>query len=392
MQRSFNILKEICKYNHVDFLGLYQTAHHVIPENSLEIGMKELSRFCNLLGVYPIPSDHNRLRKIANIAAGFITEYPYMIWWLRNKNFSKAVHEASRKADYDVFYFDTVALAQYLKDHPAGKGVTVLNHHNIESQLMLRRSENERNVLKSLYFLMEGRKREKYERRLCKLFDHNIVVSHLDSKRFKTIFGNITLSVVPNGVDLEYFKPQGFNQENNRIIFVGGLTFYPNIAAVRYILKYLWKPLKKKWPLLQFYIVGRFPPEDVIREAELDPSIIITGYVDDIRPLIEKATVYVCPITDGGGTRLKILDALAMKSALIAHPVACEGIDVTDGSDVILASCPEQFVDRIGQLLCDPNQRKALGEKGRLLIESKYSYDTIGKDFHNTLTGLVENN
>jgi glycosyltransferase involved in cell wall biosynthesis len=388
MQRSFNILKEICKYNHVDFLTLYQTVHHVIPENSLEIGIKELSRFCNLLGVYPIPGDHNRLRKMANIAAGFTTKYPYMIWWLRSRNFSKAVREASRKADYDIFYFDTIALSQYLEALPQGKGAIVLNHHNIESQLMHRRSENEKSIFKSLYFSMEGRKREKYERQLCSRFDHNIVVSQLDQKRLEKKSGKLSCSVVPNGVDLEYFKPVGIEQKDNSIIFVGGLRFYPNIAAVRFILRYVWKPLKKKRPLLKFYIVGKFPPEDVKKAAESDPSIIVTGYVDDIRPLMEKAAVYVCPITDGGGTRLKILDALAMKKALVAHPVACEGIDVTDGTDVVLANSPEQFVESIDQLLGDLDRRKALGENGRLLIESKYSYEAIGKDFHNTLTDL----
>jgi len=389
MQRSFNMLRELCRYNDVDFLTFYQTAHHVFPGNSLENGKKEISKLCNLMGVYPVPGDHSRLRKILNIMAGLTTKDPYMIWWLRNSSFLRAVHEASMKGNYDIFYFDTIALSQYLDALTKGKGATVLNHHNIESRLMHRRSKNEKSILKSLYFSMEGKKREKYERQLCPRFDHNIVVSQLDKDRFREINGDLSCSVVPNGVDLKYFKPVGIEQKDNSIIFVGGLTFYPNIAAVRFILRYVWKPLKKKRPFLKFYIVGKFPPEDVRKATESDPSIIVTGYVDDIRPLMEKAAVYVCPITDGGGTRLKILDALAMEKALVAHPVACEGIDVTDGIDVVLANSPEQFVESIDQLLGNPDRRKALGERGRLLIESKYSYEAIGKDFHNTLTCLA---
>ena len=389
MQRSFNILRELCKYNNVYFLTFYQAVHHILPDNSLKAGKKEMEKFCKILGVYPIPSDHSRLRKLSNIVAGFITQKPYMIWWLKNRTFSKAVYEAATMKEYDIYYFDTIALAQYLNAIPKGTGVTILNHHNIESQLMLRRSQNEKKLFKTLYFQMEGKKRGQNEQQMCSLFDHNIVVSDLDNDRLVKIAGVEACSVVPNGVDLEYFKPVGLTQDNDRIIFVGGLTFYPNIAAIRFFLRYVWKPLKAKRPLLKFYIVGRFPPEDVRRAAELDPSIIVTGFVDDIRPLMEKAAVYVCPISDGGGTKLKILDALAMKKAIVAHPVACEGIDVTEERDIVFAKSPNQFVHSIDQLLTDCDRRKMLGENGRNLIKLKYSFETIGKNFHNTLLGLV---
>jgi len=389
MQRSFNMMKELCRWNDVDFFTFYQTDHHILSGNSVTRARREISELCNLIDVFPILSDHSRVLKILNVMAGLVTKNPYMVWWLRNKNFSRMLSEASRKEEYDIFYFDTLALAQYLKVLPRKKGVMVLNHHNIESQLMHRRSKNEKNVLKASYFSMEGRKREEYEIQKCPLFDHNIVVSQLDKERLEKITGNISCSIVPNGVDLRYFNPVGIDPEDNMIIFIGGLTFYPNIAAIRFILRYIWKPLKKKRPLLKFLIVGKNPPKDVVQAAESDPSIVVTGYVDDIRPLMEKAAVYVCPITDGGGTRLKILDALAMKKALVAHPIACEGIDVTDGRDVVFAQSPDQFVNSIDQLLGDSSRRKMLGENGHLLIESKYSYEAIGRGLNNTLTNLV---
>ena len=390
MQRSFNILRELCRYNDVDFLTLYQADHHIISGNSLEMGKKEISRFCNLLGVYPIPSDHSKFRRIFNLTAGLITKDPYMVWWLKSRDFSEAVQKASRKKPYDIFYFDTIALSQYLVNIPADQGARVINHHNIESQLMTRRAKNERNIFKAFYYFIESNKREQFEKLRCPQFNHNTFVSRLDQERLeKKIGSKISSSVVPNGVDIEYFKPKGIEQQDDTIIFVGGLTFYPNIAAIRFIIKKLWKPLKRIRTNSKFYIVGRFPPKDVKKAAELDTSIIVTGFLDDIRPLMEKSAVYVCPIADGGGTKLKILDALAMKKALVAHPVACEGLDVTDGLDVVLAQSPKQFIESIDSLLGDSDKRKSLGENGRLLIESKYSYKAIGKNFHHTLTKLV---
>ncbi|MCP3928436.1 MAG: glycosyltransferase [Bacteroidetes bacterium] len=388
MQRSYNLLHELCKYNDIDFLTFYQTAHHALPENLLRTGIDELNKFCNVIGVYPVPGDQYKWKKILNVVAGLLTKDPYMIWWLRDKRFSNALIDAVTKKEYDVYYFDTLGLAQYLHSLPENKGLTVLNHHNIESQLIHRRAKNETNIFRSFYFAMEARKRRKYERNICHQFKHNVVVSHIDKKRLLSITGKISCSEVPNGVDINYFKTTGVKQKENRIIFIGGLTFYPNIAAVRFILKNIWPCLKTQSPSLKFYIVGRQPPKDVRRIAELDQSVVVTGYVDDIRPLMEKSAVYVCPITDGGGTKLKILDALAMEKALVAHPIACEGIDVTDGKDVFLANTPQQFIKKIIQLLDDPIRRTELGNKARYLIESKYSFNSIGKDFSDRLISL----
>jgi glycosyltransferase involved in cell wall biosynthesis len=386
MQRSYNMLREISKYNDVDFITLYQKAHHLpLVEESLEAGIKDISSFAKVLGVYSVCSDCRKINKIFNLSAGLITTYPYMYWWLKSRTFSNAIRLAVEENEYDIYYFDTIALSQYLTVLIEKKGIKVINHHNIESQVMYRRSNKEKNIFKSLYFLNEARKRKNLEKNKCRLFDHNIVVSSLDKNRLEKITGKISCSIVPNGVDLDYFMPRGIAQNKNQMIFIGGLTFYPNIAAIRFILDEVWTPLKKKFPTVKFYIVGRNPPEDIKAFAQIDPSVVVTGFVDDIRKLMEESSVYVCPITDGGGTRLKILDALAMGKALVAHPIACEGIDVIHNKNVLLAKNTDEFINFISLFFHDSNKRIDFGKQARELIKEKYSYEKIGLDLHDDL-------
>lgn len=389
MQRSYNILKELSKYNEVDFLTLYQKGHHKLIGNSVESAVENINKISNILGVFPIKSDEKKIFKLYNILMGYLTNKPYMVWWLHNKDFEKEIYQLSRKKKYDIFFFDTLGLAQYIDSIPSNAGKIILNHHNIESHLMYRRAKNENNKLKSHYFHFEGKKRNKYEISKCALCDLNLVVSDLDRDRFRDLIGNFECSVVPNGVDLEYFVSKGAQSTTKSLIFIGGLSFYPNIAAIRFVIKELWPTLKEKKPELKFYILGRNPPKDITELAKRDSSICVTGFLDDIRQFLEEATVYICPITDGGGTKLKILDALAMKKAIVAHPIACEGIDITDGEDVILANTPDEFIDRTIQLLDDHKKREMLGENARKLIQKKYSYECIGKELHATLKKLV---
>jgi glycosyltransferase involved in cell wall biosynthesis len=125
-------------------------------------------------------------------------------------------------------------------------------------------------------------------------------------------------------------------------------------------------------------VIGQDPPEKLLDLARRDPSYRVHGFVDDVRNYIEEAGIYVCPIREGGGTRLKILDALAMRKPLVAHPLSCEGIDVKDGESVLFATHPAEFRDNILLLLGNKELRNKMGEAGRDLVCKKYSYASIG--------------
>ena len=136
-------------------------------------------------------------------------------------------------------------------------------------------------------------------------------------------------------------------------------------------------------------VVGRNPPEWLRQFAAGNANLMVTGFVDDVRPYLDQAEVYVCPISDGGGTKLKILDALAMGKAIVAHPIACEGIEVSEGENVLYAETPEDYIDKICMLFKDASLRSSLGASGRKLIEDKYNFVNIGKKMDRLYSGLL---
>jgi glycosyltransferase involved in cell wall biosynthesis len=288
---------------------------------------------------------------------------------------------------FDVVHFDTISLAVY-RDLVNGLR-TVLTHHNVESHMVLRRAEHETNPLKRHYLRREGRRLAAYERRMCGRFDVNVTCSALDSERLAEVAPGVRTVEVPNGVDLDYFRPEGGRETPGRLIFAGRLSAYANRRAARYIVKEIWPRVRERVPGASLDIVGADPPPEATELARDDPRVRVPGFVDDVRPYLDGAEVYVCPITDGGGTKLKVLDALAMGKAIVAHPIACEGIEVRDGESVVMATTPDKFVARIAGLLEDPARRRAVGAAGRWLVEERYSYATIGRRMADVLAGTL---
>jgi glycosyltransferase involved in cell wall biosynthesis len=141
----------------------------------------------------------------------------------------------------------------------------------------------------------------------------------------------------------------------------------------------VWPALKKELPKVTMDVIGANPPPRLSTLAARDEGFRVHGFVPDVRPYINRAALYVCPIMDGGGTKLKILDALAMGKAIVAHPIACEGIGVRDGHDVLFARDSGEFVRAIVTLLGSPQKRRQLSDRARLLAESLYSYTVIGR-------------
>jgi glycosyltransferase involved in cell wall biosynthesis len=256
----------------------------------------------------------------------------------------------------------------------------VLNHHNIESAMMLRRAENEKNIAKKIYFYQEGIKLQRLERRICNMFDLNITCSDLDSDRLKATAGVTDCISIPNGVDLDYFQPLPTPKKPKSLVFAGGLSWYPNLDAMTFFLKSVWPDLVKQIPDISLTVIGKNPPKWMLEMQNEYSNLRVTGFVDDVRPYMDQAQIYICPIKDGGGTKLKVLDALAMGKPLIADSIACEGIAVVNNESVMFASTPAEYVEKIKYLIDNPDACDDLSKNGRNLIEDQYSFQSIGKN------------
>lgn len=380
LQRSYHLVRELAREHHVYLLAFVQ--QKIIEEllgdvgAGLERARAHLSEYCARVEFLAIPSERARWGRAWLAARSLAGSHPFTIQWLQSQPARRIAAEWNASVDFDVVHFDTLSLAPYR--HIFTRGAKTLDHHNIESDMMFRRSTIERHPLRRLYYWQEALRLERYERRVCPQFNLNITCSSLDTQRLKVVAPDVTATEVPNGVDTSYFKPGGEPQHPLRLVFAGNLSWYPNAAAMLFFADSVWPALKKELPGVSMDVIGGNPPPRLTALAARDEDFHVHGYVPDVRPLVDRAALYVCPIMDGGGTKLKILDALAMGKAIVAHPIACEGIEVRDGHDVMFARDSGQFVQRIVSMLADPDLRSRLSRNARSLAESRYSYAVIG--------------
>lgn len=374
LQRNFNLLREAAKVSEVHVLAFDQPATRPAGV-SAEDCAEALRQFCTHVEWQPLSGGITRSRYGLGLR-GLVSRNAYDLNWLSSSLLAARLEHTLNRVKFDAVHFDTLGLAPY-----AGlvNGVgTVLNHHNIESSMMEHRAATESRRIPKLYWRMEARKLLQAERKYCPRFSLNIVVSPEDGATLAGIASGVEIMTVPNGVDTEYFTPRT-DTGGKTLLFCGGLDWYPNGEAMAYFFEQIWPSLVSRVPDVRVIVVGRKPPKWLTELGASDNRIRVTGFVDDVRPYFREATAYICPIRVGGGTRLKILDALAMGMPLIGTTFACSGIAVQDEKDVLLADTPEVFVNQVLRVFAEPDLRNALSAHGRELVCQRYSWTVIGK-------------
>lgn len=389
--RSYNLLRELARREPVDLIAFVQEPwiRTVFPslEEGLEESRRALEAFCRSVTFLPIERLGHQWGKPLTGIKALLTGSTYTTSWLVGDAARTAIATALGATHYDIVHFDTIGLVPYR--NLAGNLPTTLTHHNVESHLMLRRADSAGNLFARQYFRHEGLKLRQIERATAASFDAHITCSDLDARRFRDIAPGANLIVVPNGVDCDYFASQSRAIHPNSVVFVGTMNWHPNVQAMQYFLRDIWPAVKSRVPSATMDIAGSNPPDTIVKLADSLPDVKIHGYVDDVRPLIDSAAVFACPIRDGGGTKLKILDAFAMGKCVVAHPIACEGIDAVDGREIVLAAQAEDFAAAISALLNDDARRAAIGRAARCLAEDRYSYHAIGAHFHDAMRELA---
>lgn len=188
---------------------------------------------------------------------------------------------------------------------------------------------------------------------------------------------------------MEYFQPATVAETPNSLVFTGSMDWLPNEDGILYFADAIFPLIKQQCPEISLEVVGRKPSRKLQSLAEADRRIRLTGWVDDIRPFLARGSICVVPLRIGGGTRLKIFEAMAMGKAVVSTTVGAEGLPVESGANVILADAPKDFAESVISLLRDPNQRKRLGAAARTLVEEKYSWRSVAESFARTLQEVI---
>lgn len=374
LQRNYNLLKEASKYHEVHVLVFDQPASRP-PEVTPEDCVEALSKFCASVGWVPLPKDSFGIGRYWRAVCGLLTGEPYEFRWLRSKEMAQRLQGLASRIQFDVVHADTLGLAPYVSLIPSAG--TVLNHHDIESALVQRRAANERSPLWRLFWSREATHLLAAERHWCPLFHVNMVVSDDEGQLLNPSCQQSHIRVVPNGVDTKYFTPRA-DPGGARLLFCGRLDQLANKGAIAFFFNSIWPQLVDRRKEVEIDVVGKNPPAWLLELSQRDRRVHVPGFVDDVRPYFQKATIFVCPITDGGGTRLKILDALAMGMPIVSTTFAASGLALREGQHLLIADTAEAFVEQIVRLLADKRLREHLAQGGVDVASQTYSWDTIG--------------
>lgn len=373
--RNFNLLREAARQAEVHVVAFDQPASRPAGV-SVDDCVAALKGFCREAECVPLETGLSKNRYFLGVR-GLLSLNPYDQNWLASDVMVRAIKRKLAGTPFDVVHFDTIGLAQY---RALAQGVgTVLNHHNIESTMMVQRAATETHQIRRQYFVHEAYKLKRAEQLFCPRFDVNLVVSPEDGEALRKLVPGVRTAVVANGVDTEYFAPRT-DPGGKTLLFCGGLDWYPNGEAMTHFFDAIWPRLSSRVPDAQMIVVGRKPPKWLKELGESDRRVRVTGFVDDVRPYFRESAVYVCPIRMGGGTRLKILDALAMGMPLVGTTFACSGIAVEHERHVLLADDPKRFVDQVVSLLDDASLRQRLALAGRELVLRDYSWTVVGRN------------
>jgi glycosyltransferase involved in cell wall biosynthesis len=275
----------------------------------------------------------------------------------------------------ELIHLSSPLLRRY--ELPAGVPV-VADAHNVEHDNLLRISRTTRSPVRRLFTGSLARRLREDETTQVRRCDGILSVSDRDRDMFRRLAPGTPVHTVPNGVDLSQFIPRGIEREPRSLVFAGVMNYPPNNEGVRRFLKEILPLVAAAVPDVRLTIVGRDPDHAVRRRAS--DRVRVTGYVDDVRPYLESAEVFIAPLYAGGGSRLKILEAMAMGTPVVSTSIGCEGLLVEPGEHLLVADTPEEFARAILLLFGDPVLRGVLAARGLELVRSGYGWDRIGDD------------
>jgi glycosyltransferase involved in cell wall biosynthesis len=322
--------------------------------------------------VFSIPQKHSRSRFIWDHLRSVGCSRVYTAYLYESRAFRKRVRELLQSTKFDLVHVDSLDLASYLR--LAGDVPTVCVHHDVESSLLRRRADLERSW-RSHYLRIQANFMEETERHWCGRLALNVMVSPHDATLLENLVPAARTTIVPNGVDIDEFRPTSAGGDG--VAYVGGTNPFPNLDALDFFCDEVLPHLRAAVPQLRVRWIGRASTAERYRYQQ-QSAVELTGYVDDVRPLMAEAACHIVPLRLGGGTRLKILNSWAMGKPVVATSIGCEGLDAKDEKNILIRDDPQSFAEAIVRLLADGELRDAIGKAGRATVERLYSWDAIG--------------
>ncbi|HZH32734.1 MAG TPA: glycosyltransferase [Pyrinomonadaceae bacterium] len=372
--RTFHMLKELKREHHITYLTLDDGSGAPDAE-------ERATEYCHEL----VRVEHRTRAKFSagfygELAANLVSPLPYFMKKYKSAGMRREIERLAASGQFDVLVCDFLQPGVNLP--PRLPLATVLFQHNVEAMIWKRHYEVQTNPLKKSYLYGQWRKSHAYERAACRRFDHVVAVSAEDRETMERAYGLKSVSDVPTGVDTEFFRPRGEERrEPHNLVFTGSMDWLPNEDAIQFFTREIMPRIRERVPGATLTVVGRNPYASLVELGKRDSSIIVTGRVEDVRPYMERAAAYIVPMRVGGGTRLKIYEAMAMEKPIVSTTVGAEGLPVANGRELLLADTAKDFAASVVRVLTDEAEARELGARAAVAVREKFSWDKVSEAF-----------
>jgi sugar transferase (PEP-CTERM/EpsH1 system associated) len=374
--RSLNIFRRLASRAEIHAVALAPTDAAAVPEM--------MSIFRSYTPVFWREAKAQSPGFYKDLLLSQFNSLPYFLDKCNLPCFESAVKQLLTRERFDLLFCDflhTAAPLLNIRFRPR-----VVFEHNIEFLLRKRKWEIEAHPLQKFVFGTEWRKTQAIEAKVCRAFDHVITVSEEEQQIVRQQFGVEQASTLPAGVDTDFFQSRDVRPQPGHLVFVGSMDWYPNEDGVIWFLRDVYPQIRKRIPNVSFSVVGRNPSSQLRVLAAQYPSVEVTGRVSDVRPYLSQAEVVVVPLRVGGGTRIKIPEAMAMGKPIVSTPIGAEGLPFCDGRELLLAEDRELFVDKTVDLLNNATQRETMGRTARNEVVNNHSWTSVVE----TLESILE--
>jgi polysaccharide biosynthesis protein PslH len=362
--RAYHLLRALTSAHEVTLLS-FRTA------GDSDDAVAALGCLCNRIEVVQRRPRYS----VRKLVLGAVGHLPFSVLNYGDPAMHARLTEIAAATPPDVVQVEDIHMVQYILPH---RGLLrVLDMHNIESLLLLRYADRQRDPLRKIYARLTAAKLGRYERFAAGAFARILTCSEIDARYVRGRLGHPGVGVIANGVDADRFSPRPGREEPDTLVFVGRMDYVANDDAMRHFCGSVLPRIWRSMPQTRLYIVGHEPSRAVSRLAE-DGRIVVTGSVPDVAEFVQRAAVVVCPLRYGSGTRLKILEAMAMAKTVVATPLGCEGIDGRPGEELVVAESPDDQARAVVELLRNRQRRERIGQQARQLVLRKYTWTAIG--------------
>ena len=359
--RSYHQIKKLSKKNDIYLISLSETK---IPKSSIY----ELDKYCKSVHIYQI----SLVNRIFNLLKTFINNRPFQVNYFYHFKIQKKINSNISEINPDHIFCQLVRTALYVKDeHSIPK---TMDYMDALSKGLERRIKISKFWQKP-FVKMEWQRMKRFENLAFEFFNNHIIISSRDRNEISHI-DNKNIEIVPNGIDTNYFQKIKTNKIYD-LIFIGNLSYVPNIEAAKYISKTIFPLLKEKLPNIKILISGSNPSKKVLRLS--NENIEVSGWVDDIRKIYCSGKVFFAPMSLGSGLQNKLLEAMSLGIPCITSNLCNKSLEGTHMKNIIIGNCTEQYVSQILNILSKPKLMLEIGKNGSRYVNEKFSWENSNK-------------